>query len=79
MNVMIPKRYIPSFLTRRDKKMQRQQLAKSRKAYRKGKYISRKPVKSFKSKRSQHLDNVEKIYGIRQLKLNKELSNKTRC
>lgn len=79
MNIKIPKRYIPNFLTTRDKKKQRHQLAKSRRAYRKGKYISRKPVKSFKSKRSHHLDNVEKMYGIKQIKLNKELSNKTRC
>ena len=43
-------RYLPKKLTAKDKKKQSQMLLKSKKLYRKGKYYTRKPVKSFKSK-----------------------------
>ena len=39
----VPIKYLPKRLTRRDKKKQAQQLKKSRIAYKKGKYIHRKP------------------------------------
>ena len=54
----VPKRYIPKNLTKKDKQKQRNQLKLSRKAYKKGKYIIRKKVKSFKSKKSQHISNA---------------------
>ena len=46
----VPRRYIPSFLTKKDKKKQSKALRLSRRAYKKGKYYTRKKVKSFKSK-----------------------------
>ena len=45
-----PKRYVPTRLSKKDKKKQKRELNKSRKAYKKGKYYTRKKVKSFKSK-----------------------------
>lgn len=75
----VPIKYLPKRLTKKDKIKQAKQLKKSRAAYKKGKYIHRKPVKSFKSKKSQHILNAEKIYKIKNLTLNKNLAKKTGC
>ena len=48
-------RYLPKKLTRKDKKRQSKALVKSRKLYKKGIYYTRKPVKSFTSKKSPHI------------------------
>ena len=56
----IPVRYLPKFLTRKDRKHQRRELKRSRAAYKKGKYITRKTVKSFHSKKSDHISRAEK-------------------
>lgn len=72
-------KYIPNSLNYYDKKKQKRELEKSKKLYKKNKYYTRKPLKSFQSKRSKHLINVEKMYGIKQLKINDELVKKTGC
>ena len=77
MNVSI--KYLPNKLSFKDKKKQKKQLIKSRKDYKKGKYIHRLPIKSFKSKKSHHILNAEKIYKIKKLTVNKNLSKKTGC
>ena len=51
----VPQRYVPKKLSKKDKKQQKKELKKSRKAYKKGKYHTRKQVKSFKSKVSAHI------------------------
>ncbi len=75
----VPLKYIPKHLSKKDKKIQKKQLMISRKKYEKGLYISRLPVKTFKSKKSKHILNAEKIYKIKNLKINKNLSKKTGC
>jgi hypothetical protein len=75
----VPLKYIPNILTKKDKKQQKKQLIKSRKAYKKGIYIHRKSVNSYKSKKSKHILNAEKIYKIKNLNVNKILSKKTGC
>tara|TARA_B100000902_G_scaffold8296_1_gene10442 strand:- start:860 stop:1354 length:495 start_codon:yes stop_codon:yes gene_type:complete len=75
----VPIKYLPKRLTKKDKAKQAKQLKKSRAAYKKGIYIHRKPVKSYKSKKSQHILNAEKIYKIENLSVNKELAKKTGC
>ena len=45
-------RYLPKRLSFKDKKKQSKMLLKSKKMYLKGKYYTRKPVKSFKTKTS---------------------------
>ena len=75
----VPLKYLPKRLTKKDKKKQAKQLKKSKAAYKKGIYIHRKPVKSFKSKKSQHILNAERIYNIQNLSVNNELANKTGC
>ena len=75
----IPVRYLPKILTRKDRKQQRSQLKRSRNAYKKGKYITRKRVKSFKSKKSDHIKRAEKMYSLKKFKLDNNLAKKTRC
>ena len=75
----VPIKYLPKKLNSQDKKIIKKELKKSRKAYKKGKYITRKKVKSFKSTKSQHIVNAERIYKIKNLRINNELIKKTGC
>ena len=75
----VPIKYLPHILTKKDRSKQKAQLIKSRKAYKKGIYITRKPIKSYTSKKSQHIINAEKIYKIKNLAINNELIKKTGC
>jgi hypothetical protein len=52
---------------------------KSKNMYKKGKYYTRKKLPSYKSKRSRHLSNASKIYKIKNISPNKQLSKKTGC
>ena len=75
----VPIKYIPKRLSRQDKIKQTRQLKKSRLAYKTGKYIHRKPIKSFTSKKSQHIINAEKIYKVKPFKIDKHLVKATGC
>jgi hypothetical protein len=75
----IPLRYLPRKLTRKDKKKQVAMLMKSRRLYKKNKYFTRKPVKSYKSKTSNHIVNARRIYNIENIEPNRELALKTGC
>ena len=54
-------------------------LIKSKKLYKKNKYYTRKKLSSYKNKKSNHIINARKIYNIKQITPNKELSLKTGC
>ena len=75
----IPKRYVPKTLTIKDKKYQLKNIKKSRNLYKKGKYFDRPKIKSFKNKKSGHVDNAKKIYKTEIINANPELSKKTGC
>lgn len=75
----VPIKYLPKRLSKKDKAKQKKQLKKSRTAYKKGIYINRKPLKSFKNKKSQHLINAEKIYKVNKIVVNNNLAKKTGC
>ena len=77
--VNVPQRYVPRNLTKKDKKQQKKQLLKSRKNYKKGKYYTRKKVKSFKSKVSPHVLKARKMYKLENISANKKLAKKTKC
>ena len=79
MPLSIPIKYLPRHLSNKDRKKQLRQLKKSRNAYRKHIYITRKKVKSYKSKKSQHLLKAQKIYKINNIVVNANLSKKTGC
>lgn len=76
---MFPSRYVPKQLSRKDKKKVIQMLTKSKKLYKKRQYYTRKRVPSFKSKKSNHVSNAYRIYGINTMVPNKELAAKTGC
>ena len=75
----VPLRYVPKKLTKKDKLKQKNQLKKSRKLYKKGIYFTREKLKSFKSKKSHHILNAEKLYNLKKLSLNNNLAKKTKC
>jgi hypothetical protein len=74
-----PTRYLPSLLTLKDKVKQTRMLQKSQKLYKQGKYYTRKPVSSFKSKPSKHLENARRIYKVDNVLPNEELEKATGC
>lgn len=75
----VPVRYVPKNLTQKDRKQQLQQLAKSRRLYKRGKYYTRKRVKSFKSRKSSHLSRARDLYGVEKIVPSKELAAATGC
>jgi len=72
-------RYLPKRLTRRDRKLQSKMLLKSQRLYKKGKYYTRKPVKSFTSKPSNHVIVAKKMYNVDNIGATNELAKKTGC
>ena len=75
----IPRKYVPKRLSKKDKKKQLREIKKSRKAYKNRQYHTRKKVKSFKSKKSAHILNAEKIYKVKNVRPGNELAKKTGC
>jgi hypothetical protein len=72
-------RYLPKKLSAKDKKKQAKMLNKSKKLYKKGIYFSRPSVKTFKSKKSNHIRNAERIYGVDKIGATNELAKATGC
>ncbi len=72
-------RYLPKRLSLKDKKKQHNMLLKSRRQYKKRKYYTRKPVKSFHSKTSKHILKARKVYNIDKIGVTKELAEKSGC
>jgi hypothetical protein len=77
--IKIPIRYLPKILSNKDKEKQIVMLKKSRKLYKNKKYYTRKKLVSYNNKTSKHIKNACRIYKIKKIKINKELSNKTGC
>lgn len=75
----IPSKYLPNILSKKDKLKQIKMLNKSKKLYKKGKFYTRRPLPSYKTKTSKHIINARKIYGIQNITPSKELSRKTGC
>ena len=77
--IKVPVRYLPSLKEIKDAAKQVKMLMKSRRLYKKGKYYTRKPIPSYKSKPSGHVKDAERIYKVSSLTPNKELAQKTGC
>jgi hypothetical protein len=77
--INLPTKYLPSLKQIKDSAKQVKMLMKSRKQYKKGKFFTRKKIKSYKSKPSNHITDARKIYGIENVTPNKELAKKTGC
>lgn len=74
-----PLRYLPNKLTKKDRDVQARMLNKSRKMYKKGIYLTRDKVKSFKSKPSKHIKKAMDIYKVDNITPNKQLASATGC
>ena len=72
-------RYLPKFLTRKDRKSQSKMLMKSRRLYKKGSYYTRRKISSFKSKKSPHILKAEKIYKVDKIGATNQLAKATGC
>jgi hypothetical protein len=77
--IKFPIRYIPKKLSRKDKQKQLGMLLKSKKLYKNHKYYTLKNIASYKNKKSNHISNARKIYGIEKIVPGQELSQKTGC
>lgn len=75
----VPLRYVPSTLSQGDKKRQAKYLKLSRRAYKKGRYHTRKKVKSFVSKESPHIVKARKMYKVPNIKPSRQLAKATKC
>ncbi len=75
----VPTKYLPSLNEIKDTQKQVKMLMKSRKQYKKGKFFTRKKVKSYKSKPSNHVMRAKKIYNVKNVAPNSELAKKTGC
>ena len=78
-NNKIPLRYLPTSLSKKDKIKYIRELNKSKKQYPKQSYYTRKTLKSFKSKPSNHIQNAKNIYNLQKVFPSKELARKTGC
>ena len=72
-------KYLPRYLTRKDRKIQLQSLQKSRKAYKRGKYYNRPIVRSFHSRKSNHVSRAKQMYNVDRIQPDKELAQNTKC
>jgi hypothetical protein len=72
----VPIKYLPKRLTQKDKKKYSRELRKSQKAYKKGKYVTRKRVKSYKHRPSNHVLAAQKIYDTDKISANPSLAKK---
>jgi Family of unknown function (DUF5824) len=72
--------YIPKrSLSRRDAVRQKKMILRSRKSYKKGVYVTRSKLRSFKSKGSPHIVKAMKVYHVNKIKPSPELARKTGC
>lgn len=75
----IKKNYIPESLSEKDKKKQKENILKSRRAYKKGRFVDRVKIKTAKNKPSKHVEKAKKMYNVEAITASAELSNKTGC
>jgi hypothetical protein len=72
-------RYTPRSLSRKDFTKQRKGLAASRRAYKRGIYIPRPRVASFRSKPSRHVAAAQRMYGVDSIVPSRRLAKATGC
>ena len=64
VQVKVPIRYVPRTLKQKDQTSQINEIIKSRNAYKKGKYVTRKKMPSFQSHPSKHVMTARQLYGV---------------
>lgn len=76
---MIPLKYIPLRLSRKDRRKQRAMLQASRRAYKRGEYLSRAPLASYPHRPSRHLETARRLYGVETMTPTRKLAQQTGC
>ena len=75
----VPVRYVPAALSRADARAQARMLRRSRRLYRQGQYVARKPVASFRNRTSRHVRRAQTVYGVDHVVPGAELARATGC
>lgn len=78
MTQIIPKRYLPAQLTKKDRAKQKKGIENSRRLYRQGIYLPR-PHVTFKSKPSKHVVKAKAMYDVDTIGPTRALSKATGC
>lgn len=72
-------RYLPKNLSKKDRKKQLVNIRNTMKNYKKGIFVNRPYLASFRSKPSSHVFTAKKKYNVNTILPNRELSRKTKC
>jgi Family of unknown function (DUF5824) len=75
----LPRRYVPRSLTRKDRIKVLRSLQKSRRMYRTQRFISRPKVKSFRSRKSSHIERAKRKFHVNSIRPSQELARKSGC
>lgn len=75
----IPTKYAPRTLSKRDRNKALANIKKTRKLYKKGKYIERPKLKSYKNRKSSHVEKAKKMYQVNKITPSKTLARKSKC
>ena len=76
----IPTRYAPAYLSKRDRSRQKKAILRSRRSYKKGKYVGRPILKSARTRKSKHINRIRKIYKFPDGKISlKKLAKRSGC
>jgi hypothetical protein len=75
---ILPK-YLPTYLTKKDYTTQKRAIEKTRKLYRKGIFIDRPKLKSFHTRKSNHIQRAKRIYNVDTIKPSMELAKASKC
>jgi hypothetical protein len=75
----IPQKYIPKYLTKKDRATQKRNINRARRSYKKDVYVDRPYLKSYKRKESPHVVTAKKYYKVNQMVPSKTLAQKTKC
>ena len=74
----ISRRYLPKTLSRKDRKKQQANITRARRLYKRGVYISRPKLKTFRAKKSSHVANAKAKYGVNTINV-ANLAKKSGC
>ena len=75
---MIKKEYING-VSKDGREKQYQEIEKSKREYKKGKYHERPAIYGFRKKVSSHVIKAKRIYGVDEIKASKKLAKKSKC
>ncbi len=76
---LVPLKYIPKRLSRRDRVLAAKELKKSRRLYKSGVYYTRKRIKSYPQKTSPHILKARKMYKVQKVMPSRELARRSGC